>query len=113
MVISLRDLDSAARVCDPATGKEGAFFVGLSITEKILATAAGRETVEAGDIVRVEVDVVMGHDVTLPLSILEFERMGAPTVFDRGKVVAVSDHFAPASNNTAAGRIKMVRDFSR
>jgi 3-isopropylmalate/(R)-2-methylmalate dehydratase large subunit len=87
--------------------------VGLNITEKILARAAGRERVEAGDVVRVKVDVVMGHDVTLPLSILEFERMGAPTVFDREKVVAVNDHFAPASNNTAADRIKMVRDFAR
>jgi len=86
--------------------------VGLTITEKILARAAGREMVEAGDIVRVKVDVVMGHDVTLPLSILEFERMGAPTVFDREKVIAVSDHFAPASNIAAADRIKMVRDFA-
>jgi 3-isopropylmalate/(R)-2-methylmalate dehydratase large subunit len=87
--------------------------VGLTITEKILARASGRESVQAGDVVRVKVDLVMGHDVTLPLSILEFERMGASTVFDRAKVVAVSDHFAPASSITAAERIKMVRDFAR
>ncbi len=87
--------------------------MGLTITEKILARASGRESIQAGDVVRVKVDLVMGHDVTLPLSILEFERMGAPTVFDRAKVVAVSDHFAPASSITAAERIKMVRDFAR
>lgn len=87
--------------------------MGLTITEKILARAAGLETVEPGDIVRVKVDLVMGHDVTLPLGILEFKRMGAAAVFDPERVVAVSDHFAPASNNSAADRIKMVRDFVR
>jgi 3-isopropylmalate/(R)-2-methylmalate dehydratase large subunit len=86
--------------------------VGLTITEKILARSAGRESVEPGDIVRAKVDLVMGHDVTLPLSILEFERMGATRVFDPEKVVAVSDHFAPAPNIRAADRIKMVRDFA-
>jgi 3-isopropylmalate/(R)-2-methylmalate dehydratase large subunit len=87
--------------------------VGLTITEKILARASGHQGIQTGDVVRVKVDLVMGHDVTLPLSILEFERMGAPTVFDPEKVVVVSDHFAPASSITAAERIKMVRDFAR
>jgi 3-isopropylmalate/(R)-2-methylmalate dehydratase large subunit len=85
--------------------------MGLTITEKILARAAGLDTVEPGDILRVNVDLVMGHDVTLPLSILEFARMGAPRVFDPEKVVAVIDHFAPAPNVEAASRSKMVRDF--
>ena len=85
----------------------------MTITEKILARAAGLETVEPGDIVRAKVDLVMGHDATLPLGILEFKRMGAAGVFDPEKVVAVSDHLAPASNNSAANRIKMVRDFVR
>jgi 3-isopropylmalate/(R)-2-methylmalate dehydratase large subunit len=87
--------------------------VGMTITEKILARASGRDTVQAGEIVRVKVDLVMGHDVTLPLSILEFKHMGAEGVFDRDRVVAVCDHFAPAANNSAAERIKMVRDFAR
>ena len=87
--------------------------MGMTITEKILARASGRGAVEAGEIVRVKVDLVMGHDVTLPLSILEFKHMGAAGVYDREKVVAVCDHFAPASNNSAADRIKMVRDFAR
>ncbi|HJX39264.1 MAG TPA: 3-isopropylmalate dehydratase large subunit [Anaerolineae bacterium] len=87
--------------------------MGLTITEKILARAAGRGAVEPGDILRVKVDLVMGHDVTLPLSILELGRMGAARVFDAGKVVAVSDHFAPASNVKAAEQIKAVRDFAR
>jgi len=87
--------------------------MGLTITEKILARAAGRESVEPGDIVRVKVDLVMAHDVTLPLSILEFRRMGAIRVFDPQKVVAVCDHFAPAASVKAAEQIKTVRDFAR
>ena len=66
-----------------------------------------------GEVVRVKVDLVMGHDVTLPLSILEFERMDADRVFDPAQVVAVSDHFAPASTIRAAEQIRMVRDFAR
>jgi 3-isopropylmalate/(R)-2-methylmalate dehydratase large subunit len=96
-----------------ARRSEGESLVGMTITEKILARASHRDMVEAGDIVRVNVDLVMGHDVTLPLSILEFKRMGATGVYDRDKVVAVCDHFAPAANHTAAERIKMVRDFAR
>jgi 3-isopropylmalate/(R)-2-methylmalate dehydratase large subunit len=87
--------------------------VGSTITEKILARAAGLEKVEPGEFVRVKVDLVMGHDVTLPLSILEFRRMGADRVFDARKVVAVNDHFAPAANVQAAKQIKVVRDFAR
>jgi len=86
--------------------------MGLTITEKILARAAGLEAVEPGDIVQVKVDLVMGTDVTLPLSILELARMGAERVFDPEKVVAVIDHFAPAPNVEAATRSKMVRDFA-
>jgi 3-isopropylmalate/(R)-2-methylmalate dehydratase large subunit len=87
--------------------------VGSTITEKILARAAGLEKVDPGEFVRVKVDLVMGHDVTLPLSILEFRRMGADRVFDARKVVAVNDHFAPAANVQAAQQIKVVRDFAR
>lgn len=87
--------------------------MGLTITEKILARAARREAVEPGDMIRVKADLIMGHDVTLPLSILEFRRMGAAHVFDPGKVVAVSDHFAPAANTKAAEQIKTVREFAQ
>jgi 3-isopropylmalate/(R)-2-methylmalate dehydratase large subunit len=83
-----------------------------TITEKILARAAGLETAEAGDIVQAKVDLVMGTDATLPLSILELARMGAARVFDPEKVVAVIDHFAPAPNVEAATRSKMIRDFA-
>jgi 3-isopropylmalate/(R)-2-methylmalate dehydratase large subunit len=87
--------------------------MSMTITEKILARASGRDTVEPGDIIRVKVDLVMGHDVTLPLSVLEFRRMGATQVFDPTRVVAVNDHFAPAASAQAAEQIKIVRDFAR
>ncbi len=87
--------------------------MSMTITEKILARASGRDTVEPGDIIRVKVDLVMGHDVTLPLSVLEFRRMGATRVFDPTRVVAINDHFAPAASAQAAEQIKIVRDFAR
>lgn len=85
----------------------------MTITEKILARAASRDTVEPGDMIRVKVDLVMGHDVTLPLAIQEFRRMGATRVFNVGRVVTVNDHFAPAANTKAAEQIKAVRDFAQ
>lgn len=87
--------------------------MGMTITEAILARAAGRDAVAPGDIIRVKVDLVMGHDATLPLSILEFRRMGPIRVFDQEKVVAICDHFAPAASMKAAEQIKIVRDFVR
>ncbi len=86
--------------------------MALTMTEKILARAAGLEAVEPGDIVQVKVSLVMGTDATLPLSILELARMGAERVFDPKKVVAVVDHFTPAPSVEAATRCKMVRDFA-
>ena len=93
--------------------REGTRLVRATITEKILARAACRDTAKPGEILRVKVDLVMGHDVTLPLSILELRRMGPARVFDAEKVVAVSDHFAPASTVKAAEQIKLMRDFAR
>jgi 3-isopropylmalate/(R)-2-methylmalate dehydratase large subunit len=103
------------RTCagDSSICQDRALLVGSTITEKILAQAAGQEVAKPGDMLRVKVDLVMGHDVTLPLSILKLERMGTDRVFDPAKVVAVSDHFAPAANVKAAEQIKVVREFAQ
>ena len=71
------------------------------MTEKILARAAGRETVTPGEIVEVAVDLVMTNDITAPLSIREFKKTGLERVFDPEKVVLVPDHFVPPSRGTA------------
>ena len=81
------------------------------MTQKILAKHAGLEVVEAGQLILVNVDRVLGNDITSPVAIREFERLGAKTVFDKEKVTMVMDHFAPNKDIKAAVQCKMCRDF--
>ncbi|MEX2425484.1 MAG: 3-isopropylmalate dehydratase large subunit [Thermomicrobiaceae bacterium] len=82
------------------------------MTEKILSRAAGRETVTPGEIVEVEVDLVMTNDITAPLSIREFKKTGLERVFDPKKVVLVPDHFVPAKDIKSAEQSKIMREFA-
>lgn len=85
--------------------------MGMTMTQKILAKHAGLEVVEAGQLILVNVDRVLGNDITSPVAIREFERLGAKTVFDKEKVTMVMDHFAPNKDIKAAVQCKMCRDF--
>lgn len=85
----------------------------MTLTEKILARASGRDHVRAGDIVQAEVDLVFGQDTTMPLAVLELRRMEVDRVFDPGKVAVVCDHFVPNATLEAAEKTKMLRDFAR
>lgn len=85
--------------------------MGMTMTQKILAKAAGLEKVEAGQLVLVKLDRVLGNDITSPVAIREFEKIGAKKVFDKDKVTMVMDHFAPNKDIKAAAQCKMCRDF--
>lgn len=85
---------------------------GLTMTEKILAKGAGRDSVTPGEIVEVAVDLVMTNDITAPLSIAEFKKSGLERVFDPNKVVFVPDHFVPAKDIKAAEQAKIMREFA-
>jgi 3-isopropylmalate/(R)-2-methylmalate dehydratase large subunit len=87
--------------------------VGLTITEKILAAHAGREEVQAGEIVSVKIDLALANDITGPVAIQEFYGMGAETVFDRERVVLVPDHFVPNKDIKSAEQAKALRTFAR
>ncbi|MCX2727019.1 3-isopropylmalate dehydratase large subunit [Thermomicrobium sp. 4228-Ro] len=86
--------------------------MGMTMAEKILARAAGRSRVEPGEIVEVAVDLVMTNDITAPLSIAEFKKLGVDRVFDPKKVVFVPDHFVPAKDIKAAEQSKIMREFA-
>ncbi len=86
--------------------------MGMTMAEKILARAAHRETVTPGEIVEVDVDLVMTNDITAPLSIAEFKKTGLERVFDPRKVVFVPDHFVPAKDIKAAEQAKVMREFA-
>ena len=83
----------------------------MTMTQKILAHHAGLKSVEAGQLVLVNVDRVLGNDITSPVAIREYERIGANGVYDREKVTMVMDHFAPNKDIKAAVQCKMCRDF--
>ena len=82
------------------------------MTQKILAHAAGVDTVEAGQFILAGVDHVLGNDITAPLAIEEFRNMGAAKVFDTSKVSLVMDHFAPNKDIKAATQCKFCREFA-
>ena len=85
--------------------------MGMTMTQKILAAHAGLEVVESGQLIWVNVDRVLGNDITSPVAIREFEKIGADEVFDKEKVTMVMDHFAPNKDIKAAVQCKMCRDF--
>jgi len=85
--------------------------MSMTMTQKILASHAGLDYVEPGQLVLVNVDRVLGNDITSPVAIREYEKIGANGVFDREKVTMVMDHFAPNKDIKAAVQCKMCRDF--
>jgi 3-isopropylmalate/(R)-2-methylmalate dehydratase large subunit len=87
--------------------------MGQTLAEKILATHAGLEEVQAGQFVEVDVDLVLSNDITAPIAIREFEKLGVPVVFDPERVVIVLDHFAPNKDIQSAEQCRAVRQFAR
>ena len=87
--------------------------MAMTMTQKILAAHAGVDKVEAGELILVSLDRVLGNDITSPVAIREFNKMGAESVYDKEKVTMVMDHFAPNKDIKAAIQCKMCRDFCR
>ena len=85
--------------------------MSMTMTQKILAAHAGLDKVEAGQLILVSVDRVLGNDITSPVAIREYEKIGVKGVYDREKVTMVMDHFAPNKDIKAAVQCKMCRDF--
>lgn len=86
--------------------------MAMTMSEKILARHAGLESVEAGQLVICDLDLVMANDVTGPPSIKEFEKIGRP-VFNPDKIALIPDHFQPAKDIKSADLAKIMRDFAR
>jgi len=84
----------------------------LTLVEKILAAHAGKARVTPGDLVNVRVDLVLSNDITAPIAIREFRRIGIDRVFDPQKVVMVPDHFTPNKDILSAEQAKLVREFA-
>ncbi len=86
---------------------------GKTMVEKILARGAGREEVSPGELVNVKVDLALGNDITAPVAIAEFNRLGQGKVFDPDRIALVPDHFTPNRDLAAAGQAQAIREFAR
>jgi 3-isopropylmalate/(R)-2-methylmalate dehydratase large subunit len=85
----------------------------MTITEKILAAHAGLDEVEPGQLINCRLDIVLANDVTAPISIKEFAKVGVEHVWDPARVALVPDHYTPNKDIKSAEQAKMVREFAR
>jgi 3-isopropylmalate/(R)-2-methylmalate dehydratase large subunit len=83
------------------------------MTQKILAAHAGVKSVSAGQFIEAKLDMVLANDITGPVAIREFARMGRKRVFDKEKIALVPDHFTPNKDIKAAEQAKEMREFAR
>ncbi len=86
--------------------------MGMTMTQKILASHAGLESVKAGQLIEVNLDLVLGNDITTPVAINEFKKFGVDKVFNKSQITIVPDHFTPNKDIKAAEQVKYVREFS-
>lgn len=87
--------------------------MAMTMTQKILAAHAGLDSVSAGQLIEVNLDLVMGNDVTSPVAIHEMESKGFENVFDNNRIALVMDHFTPNKDIKSAENCKQVRTFAK
>lgn len=87
--------------------------MGMTMTQKILAAAAGLDKVEAGQLIEANLDLVLGNDITSPVAIKEMDKFNAKGVFDKNKIALVPDHFVPNKDIKSAEHCKCVREFAK
>ena len=86
---------------------------GMNTSEKILAMASGEDYVKPGEIVEAKVDMAMVNEITGPLAIQTFKRIGLESVWDNQRIVLVLDHQVPADSVKSAELHKIMRNFAR
>ncbi len=86
--------------------------MGMTMTQKILAQAAGLPEVHAGQLIEAKLDLVLGNDITSPVAIGEMDRLKDDRVFDKDKIALVMDHFIPNKDIKSAEHCKCVREFA-
>ncbi len=86
--------------------------MAMTMTQKILAKAAGLEYVEAGQLIEAKLNLVLGNDITTPVAITEFEKIGFTQIFDREKIAIVLDHYTPCKDIKSAQLCKQAREFA-
>lgn len=85
--------------------------MGMTLTQKILASHAGLNTVKAGQLIEADLDLALANDITAPVSIAEMKKAGGHVKYPE-KVALVMDHFAPNKDIASACQVKCVREFA-
>jgi 3-isopropylmalate/(R)-2-methylmalate dehydratase large subunit len=85
----------------------------VNISEKILAKASGKKNVSPGEIVEATVDMAMINEITGPLAIEAFHKIGVGKVWDNNRIVMVLDHQVPADSVKSAELHKIMREFAK
>jgi len=83
----------------------------LTLVEKILAAHTDKKRLSPGELINVRVDLILANDITAPIAIREFQRIGVERVFDPQRVVMVADHFVPSKDIASAEQVKLMREF--
>lgn len=86
--------------------------MGMTMTQKILAAHGGLDRVSPGQLIEVNLDLVLGNDVTAPVAIKEMEKLNKKEIFDKDKIALVPDHFTPNKDIKSAENCKCMRDFA-
>lgn len=86
--------------------------MAMTMTQKILASHAGLESVTAGQLIEANLDLTLANDITGPVAIREMEKAGFEHVFDKNKIALVMDHFAPNKDIKSAEQCLTCRNFS-
>ena len=87
-------------------------IMGMTMTQKILAAAAGLDEVKAGQLIEADLSLVLGNDITSPVAIHEMDKFDQKGVFDKDKIALVLDHFVPNKDIKSAEHCKCVREFA-
>ena len=87
--------------------------MGMTMTQKIMAKHAGLTEVQAGQLITMDLDLVMANDITGPVSVLEYEKGGFQQVSDASRIALVMDHFAPNKDIKSAENCKVCRTFAK
>ena len=85
--------------------------MSYTLSEKILRNSSQNFKSEAGDIVMANIDIAMTHDLTGPLSVQSFEKIGTKKVWDKSKIVIPFDHQVPADSIDSANNHIFMRKF--
>lgn len=87
--------------------------MGMTMTQKILAKHSGLDSVEAGQLIKTRLDMVLGNDITTPVAVKEFRKIGLDKVFDKNKIAIVPDHFTPNKDIKSAEQVKFIKEFAK